>query len=161
MTHENQRKPVPPVFAGRVDHGCGCPLGFILGMGCVLLGMRHYGWPPWVALLLFLPAGALSGAIVSLVFDGLGYPIRYVMYRNKLSSFQRSQEKKKRQSGFSPIELPVALVLFGLVAAGLLYIFTNGFPWYYYLFVVVGPILLIFGSLFVMGIIAALFRSED
>ena len=55
MTHENQRKPVPPVFAGRVDHGCGCPLGFILGMGCVLLGMRHYGWPPWVALLLFLP----------------------------------------------------------------------------------------------------------
>jgi len=66
-----------------------------------------------------------------------------------------------RQSGFAPIELPAALVLFGLLAAGTLYLFANEFPWYYYLFVVVGPFLLIFGSLFVMGIIGELFRSED
>ena len=66
-----------------------------------------------------------------------------------------------RQSGFAPIELPAALVLFGLIAAGLLYLFGARFPWYYYLFVVVGPLLLIFGSLFVMGIIAEIFRGED
>lgn len=64
------------------------------------------------------------------------------------------------QSGFSPIELPVALVLFGLVSAGLLYLFGTKFPWYYYLFVIVGPFLLIFGSLFVMGVIGELLRRE-
>lgn len=66
-----------------------------------------------------------------------------------------------RQSGFAPIELPAALVLFGLLAAGLLYLVGTKFPWYYYLFVVVGPFLLIFGSLFVMGVIAELFRGEQ
>lgn len=64
------------------------------------------------------------------------------------------------QSGFSPIELPAALVLFGLVSAGLLYLFGTKFRWYYYLFVIVGPFLLIFGSLFVMGVIGELLRRE-
>ncbi len=66
-----------------------------------------------------------------------------------------------RQSGFAPIELPAALVLFGLLAAGAFYLFASDFPWYYYLFVVVGPLLLIFGSLFVMGLISELFRGEQ
>ncbi len=66
-----------------------------------------------------------------------------------------------RQSGFAPIELPAALVLFGLLSAGALFLFTNDFPWYYYLFVAVGPFLLIFGSLFVVGMVSEFFRSED
>lgn len=65
-----------------------------------------------------------------------------------------------RQSGFAPIELPAALIVFGLVAAGALYLFANEFPWYYYVLVVFGPFLLIFGSLFVTGIISEFFRSE-
>ena len=79
MAHENQ---APPVFAGRVDHGCGCPLGFVLGMGLVVLSVRHFGWPPWVGLVLFLPAGALSGAILSLVFDLIGYGFALAAYRS-------------------------------------------------------------------------------
>ncbi len=37
-----------------------------------------------------------------------------------------------QQSGFAPIELPAALIVFGLLTAGTLYLFASEFPWYYY-----------------------------
>jgi hypothetical protein len=95
MAHRVQRKPTPPSFVIRVDNGCGCPLGFILAMGFVLLCARHYGWPGWLILLLWIPAGALIGAIVSLVFEGIEYGVGRVVYRIKLSAFQRSYGKRR------------------------------------------------------------------
>ena len=96
MTHETHEEPTPPVFAGRVDHGCGCPLGFIVGMGLVLLGARYYGWPYWLGVLLLLPAGVLSGAVVSLVFDAIEFCVSLAAYRTELSSYRRDHKERKR-----------------------------------------------------------------
>ncbi len=65
-----------------------------------------------------------------------------------------------RQSGFAPVELPAALIVFGLLAAGTLYLFANEFPWYYYPLIVVSPLVLIFGPLFIMGVVAEILREK-
>ena len=65
-----------------------------------------------------------------------------------------------RQSGFAPIELPAELIVFGLLAAGALYLFANEFPWYYYPLIAVSPLVLIFGLLFIMGVVAEILRDK-
>jgi hypothetical protein len=59
-----------------------------------LLSVRHFGLPSWLGFLLLLPAGGLVGAIISLVFDGVGYVLSFVAYRSRLSSYHRRYERR-------------------------------------------------------------------
>jgi prepilin-type N-terminal cleavage/methylation domain-containing protein len=68
--------------------------------------------------------------------------------------------KRSAQSGFALIELPAALVVLGLFIAGAVYLFNNQLPWYVYTLIVVGPLLLLFGPMFIMDLIAQL-TSRD
>jgi hypothetical protein len=63
-------------------------------MALALLSVRHFGLPSWLGFVLLLPLGGLVGAIVSLVFDTIGYGLSLVAYRTRLSSYHRRYGKR-------------------------------------------------------------------